>query len=512
MKADYHRAIVFVHDSQQALKPAIPQTPRPPLPPGPYLVVGLGKAGFAAARALAEAAGSATVSAWDSAADNLQLEGAAELRRLGIKVQLGGDGLNVLGDARTVVKSPGVPPEIPSVAEAQRRGLHVIDELEIGWLLTPAPTVAVTGTNGKSTTAALLVDVLAAQGLRPALAGNTEFGPPLSELARGEPSTSIVAEVSSYQTEFAADLAVDAAVFTNLTTDHLNRHGSMEAYGAAKRRLFVRGGWCVPLASINCDDAFGRRLAAEIRERGGEVRTYGFGEVADYRIVSCCWGIREAEAVVETPDQVVLRVPSRLPGRHNAANLTGALAIADALGLPREVTLSAMAAMEPVPGRYEVVEVEGPLDVVLDFAHAVDSVERNLETARVTAAARGGRVITVLCLLGRAAPLIGPEIGAAARRLSDHLVLSGSSYRGEPRNVALAALLAGARGIPHGQLEIVIDRRAAITRALKVAREGDVVMILGRGPTTWEATDWRGGSVELDDREVVREAVREHGS
>jgi UDP-N-acetylmuramoyl-L-alanyl-D-glutamate--2,6-diaminopimelate ligase len=490
----------------QISPPALGQTPRPPLPPGPYLVVGLGKAGFAAARELAEAAAPGAVRAWDSAADTIQKEGERELERIGVKVGLGGDGLDLLAGVRTLVKSPGVPPEIPLVEEARRRGMALVDELEIGWLLVPAPTVAVTGTNGKSTTAAILTQVLGAHGLQPALAGNTEFGPSLSELAAGGPPASVVAEVSSYQTEFAAELAVDAAVFTNLTPDHLNRHRGMEAYAAAKRRLFVRGDWCVPLASLNADDALGRDLCREVRERGGRALTYGFDEGADYRIVDSRWGMREAESVVETPAGTV-RVESRMPGRHNAANAVAALALADGLGLPREATLSALAAVPPVPGRYEAIAVERPFDVVIDFANSPDSVARNLETARETAAARGGRVLTVLCLLGRAAPFIGPEVGAVARRLSDHLVLSGSSYRGEPRLVAMAALLAGARPLDRGGLEIVVDRRQAIAKALEAAAAGDVLMILGRGPTAVEATDRRGGFVELDDREVVRELL-----
>jgi UDP-N-acetylmuramoyl-L-alanyl-D-glutamate--2,6-diaminopimelate ligase len=448
--------------------------------------------------------GAASVRAWDGVADAAQLERAAELRRVGVQVSLGGGGLDLLEGTRTVVKSPGVPPEIPLVAQALRLGLLLVDELEIGWLLVPSPTVAVTGTNGKSTTTALLVQVFAAHGLDPVLAGNTEFGPSLSEMAGAEPPRSIVAEVSSYQTEFATELAVDAAVFTNLTPDHLNRHQNMEAYGAAKRNLFVRGDWCVPLATLNVDDALGVDLAAEVRERGGRVLTYGFEDEAAYRIVDCRWGLREAESVVETPGGTV-RIESRLPGRHNAANLTAALALADGLGLARADTLSALATASPVPGRFEAVEVERPFDVVVDFSNSPDSVARNLETARAIAEGRGGRVVTVLCLLGRTAPFIGAEVGAAARQLSDHLILSGSSYRGEARLLALEALLAGARPIDRGSLEIVLDRRAAIAKALEIAEDGDVVMILGRGPTTREATDWRGGFVELDDREVVRE-------
>lgn len=476
------------------------------MPPGPHLVVGLGQAGFAAARALTEAVGATGVRVWDSAADTVQLERAAELRRAGVEVRLGGDGLDVLGDARTVVKSPGVPPEIPLVVEAQHRGLGLVDELEIGWHLVPAPTVAVTGTNGKSTTSALCVELLAANGLSPVLTGNTDFGPPLSELALGESPISIVAEVSSYQAEFATRLAVDAAVFTNLTREHLNRHSDMEAYGAAKRRLFVRGEWCVPLASLNSDDPLGRSLAGEIEERGGRALTYGFEDDADYRISSCRWGLRDAEVVVEAPDGAV-RFGTSLPGAHMAANATAVLALADGLGLAREVTLSALAAARPVPGRFEVVDTDHPYDVVVDLGFTADSVGSTLKAGRALVEERGGRLIAALAIVGRSGPVIARETGAVARRFSDHLIVCGSSYRGEPRLVTLAQLAAGAREAPGASLEIVIDRRQAIERALKEARAGDIVMLLGRGPIAREATDWRGGFLELDDREVVRELL-----
>jgi UDP-N-acetylmuramoyl-L-alanyl-D-glutamate--2,6-diaminopimelate ligase len=434
----------------------------------------------------------------------VQLERAAVLRQVGVRVQLGGDGIDAIGDAATVVKSPGVPPEIPVVAEALRRGLPLVDELEIGWHLVEAPAIAVTGTNGKSTTTALCHQLLRAHGLEPVLTGNSEFAPPLSELALGEPPGSVAVEVSSYQTEFARSLAFDAAVFTNLARDHLNRHTDMEAYGAAKRRLFVRGEWCIPLASINFDDAFGRRLAGEIQERGGTVLTHGFGKGADYRIAECRWGLREAETVVEAPDGTV-RFESQLPGPHNALNATAALALADGLELPREETLAALSATEPVPGRFEPVEADLPFDVVVDYAYARSSVEAVLRTGRRLVAERNGRLLAVLAIVGRAGPIIGREVAERARELSDHLVLCASSYRGEPRMVTLAEMAAGARAAAGATLEIVIDRRKAIARALERARPGDLVMILGRGPTTREATDWRGGFVELDDRQVVRE-------
>ncbi|MGN6202669.1 MAG: Mur ligase family protein [Solirubrobacterales bacterium] len=477
---------------------------RPTLPLGPYLVVGLGRAGLAGARALAAEAGSGSVRVWDGAADGRQRKRAAELRAAGVEVRLGGDGLDLLEGTGSIVKSPGVRPDIPLIAEALRRGAVVIDELELGWHLVPAPTVAVTGSNGKSTVAGLCLQLLEAHGLDPVLTGNTEYGPPLSQVALGETPGSVVAEVSSFQAESTRDFAVDAAIFTNLTPDHLNRHGGMAPYREAKRRLFVRGDWCVPFASVNQDDELGRELVAEVRERGGSVCTYGFESSADYRILESSWGLEGAEVKVGTPDGPVL-LETRLPGRHNAANVTAVLAFADRFGLPREATMAALSAAAPVPGRFERVEIDRSFDVFVDFGYTPGSVNATLSAARELAAARGGRLLVVLAQLGRAGTAVGHEVGARARRSSDHLILSASSYVGEPRIKNLAHAAAGAKAAQGGTLEIVIDWRQAIAAALAQAGPGDVVVLQGRGATPREATDRRGGFVELDDRQVVRE-------
>ncbi len=477
---------------------------RPPLPPAPYLIVGLGKAGTAAARALAATVGAAAVTAWDGAVDPVQRRRAAELRAIGVDVSLGGDGLDVLDGVRTLVKSPGVPPDIALVATAARRGLEIVDELDLGWRLLRLPTVGVTGTNGKSTTSALCMSLLEANGMAPALCGNTDFGPPLSELSLGPSPGSLVAEISSYQLEYSTELVVDGAIFTNLTADHLNRHADMDAYGAAKRTLFVRGDRAVPVAALNVDDSLGARLADEVEERGGRALRYGSGEAAEYRLAESSWGLREARLGIEAPDGW-LELTTRLPGLHNAANATGVLALADGLGLPRDRTVEAIATAPPVPGRFEAVDIDRPFDVIVDLSVTAASVAAVLAAARQLVRSRGGRLLTVVAIVGRAGPTVGREVGAVARQRSDHLILSGASYRGEPRLVTLAELAAGARAARGGELELVIDRRAAIGRALELARPGDLVALLGRGPIAREAVDLRGGFRELDDRQVVRE-------
>lgn len=348
------------------------------------------------------------------------------------------------------------------------------------------------------------MSLLDGHGLAPVLCGNTDFGPPITELTLAPPPRSLVAEISSYQLEYSPELVADGAIFTNLTADHLSRHGTMEAYGRAKRTLFVRGEDAVPVASLNIDDPLGAVLAGEVEERGGRARRYGRGEDAEYRIVDCRWDLREAEVDVATPDGP-LTLTTRLPGVHNAANATAVLALADGLGLPRERTVAALAEAAPVPGRFEVVDVDRPFDVVVDLSISAASVAAVLAAALALVRRRRRRLITVLALVGRSGPTNGREVGAVARAASDHLVLSGASYRGEPRLVTLAQLVAGARAAAGGGLDVEIDRRAAIARAFELAEPGDLVAILGRGHIDEEATDLRGGRYPLDDRQVARE-------
>ncbi|HEY0631638.1 MAG TPA: Mur ligase family protein, partial [Thermoleophilaceae bacterium] len=194
---------------------------RPPLPPGPYLVVGLARSGIGAMRMLAA---QGAVIGVDSGSPDVPA---------GFDVQLESDGLDLLDRVRTVVKSPGVPQEAAVVQAARARGLEVTGELELAWRLMPGTRfVAVTGTNGKTTTVELLGSMLGGA----AVAGNV--GTPLSSLVDAKPPL-VVCEVSSFQLEDASQFAPEVAVLINLGEDHLDRHGSVEAYHAAKMRVFA---------------------------------------------------------------------------------------------------------------------------------------------------------------------------------------------------------------------------------------------------------------------------------
>jgi UDP-N-acetylmuramoyl-L-alanyl-D-glutamate--2,6-diaminopimelate ligase len=471
-------------------------------------VIGAGNAGRSAAEALAGIGPPSDVLVCDDSADT-EIRRA---RRLFAKrgVRFAEDPMAELERVRVVVKSPGIRMDHRLIAEAGRRGIPVMDELELGWRLSRQPVVAVTGTDGKSTTAALAVSVLDAAGGDPVLSGNIEGFrrcPAMSGLSP-EHDGWVVAEVSSYQAEGSPEFMPEAAVFTNLSSAHLNWHGTFSAYAAAKRRLFVRGDTAVGLAALNADDEFGRRLAAEVSERGGRAVTYGWAAGADVRIRGCRSSLRAGTVALEMRGDR-LEVETRLPGAHNASNVAAALALAEGLGLETETTVEALGATAPVPGRFEPVDEGQPFDVIVDFAHTPVGVERTLGLARELAAARGGRTIAMMGKVGPAARPYQEAIGRACRSGADHLVICGSSLRGEPQLIEVPGVHAGAKQVEGGEVEIVIDRRKAIARALAIARAGDIVLILGRGGRLRMRYDTKGPPGVFDDREVARELLRE---
>ena len=481
---------------------------RPGPPPGPYLVAGLGRAGRAATRRLISLAGPGAVSAWDASGREAVRAAARELERDGVRTVIGGDGLRLLEEPRAprcVVKSPGIAPSVPLLAEARRRRIVVIDELELGWRLDRRPVVAVTGTNGKSTVAALAVALLNAAGSHPVLAGNVHPGPAFTELS-GDEGDVVVCEASSYQLEGCPTFLPELALFTNLTHEHLDRHETMDLYGAAKRRMFVRGGTCAPVAVVNVDDRFGAGLADEVQTRGGTVLRYGEAAEAEYRLVDCSSTVCDGWVCADTPRGRV-ELSTRLPGRHNALNALAALALADALRVPAKRAAAAIGSTAAVPGRFQVIDGDQPFDVVVDYAHNPDGLRRTLDAARALTGARGsGSCLRVVC----SAPRIRNEhqrrlMGRIAASRADHLILTTERWPETDASIELpAGFDEGARERPIGLCEVVLDRSDAIERALRAARPGDLVMILGRGSLSGALLDRSGQPRPFDDRETAR--------
>jgi UDP-N-acetylmuramoylalanine--D-glutamate ligase len=320
-----------------------PKEIRPPLPDGPFLIVGLARSGQAAARLLA-GRGEAIVGV-----DSGNPPGAAGLTGSGVEVVLDTDGLAQLDGMRTVVKSPGVPREAPVIAAALDRGIDVVGELELAWRATPNRFLAVTGTNGKTTVAELLGHVYRTAGEPVTVAGNV--GTPLSSLA-GEidPAATVVCEASSFQLEDSVAFAPECAVFLNLAADHLDRHHDLESYLAAKLRIFANQG-NDDIAVYNADDP---ALAGV--DLGGCARRISFcvGAAPDCEVSL-------AEGTVFYDGEPLLPVADLgLFGEHNVANAMAAAAAALSMGIDRDAVREGLRGFAGVAHRLEqVAEIEG---------------------------------------------------------------------------------------------------------------------------------------------------------
>lgn len=477
-----------------------------PLPIGPILVAGLARAGHAALGRLVGLLPPGTLHAWDANDSQAMQARATRWRRRGVSVCLGGDGRSLLGAGvpfGAIVKSPGIALDAPLFQAALSQGVPVIDELEVGWRLCSGPITAVTGTNGKSTTCALIAAITRAAGHPVQRVGNTEFGPPLSA---AQPGPAVVCEVSSFQLEAAPSFLPAVAVFTNLSMDHLDRHGGMEAYGRVKQRMFVADGRTCGCAVVNADDPWGRRILQAVQQAGGRSLSYGFSPSADLRLVDVRWTLREAHARLAY-DGRVIDLPSRLPGRHNALNIAAAVGAAVASGVGWDAIAAGVAGAEAPPGRCRLIDDGHPFDVVVDYAHTPDGIAQFLDAMRVVVDARGGALRTVFGAVGLPDPVKARGCAQAARRWSDHVIFTTGSAPRSSRVLRLRELRDAGREI--GPVELVLDRRRAIQRALVSARPGDVVAILGLGALRYQTLNDKGAYAAFNDADAAASLLRE---
>ena len=366
----------------------------------------------------------------------------------------------------------------------------------------------ITGTNGKTTTAFLLEAGLRAAGHRTGLLGTvlTRIGPDVVPSIRTTPeapdlqallaamrerqTTAVAMEVSSHALALGRvdGLRFDVAGFTNLSQDHLDFHASMEDYEAAKASLFTPGR--ARLGVVNTDDAAGRRIV-----RGSEIPLLTFGEDAD-------WQAKEVDLQADGSrfrligPGVDLRASLRLPGAFNVANALAALACLGAADVPLDDAVRGIAELEGVPGRMELVDCGQPFLAVVDYAHTPDAVRRLLDAVRAVTA---GRVIVVLGCGGDRDRAKRPLMGAAAAA-ADLAVLTSDNPRSEDPQAILDQMAAGAPGAV-----VELDRRAAITFAVRSARPGDAVVVAGKGHESGQEVD--GTVTPFDDRQVLREVI-----
>ena len=375
----------------------------------------------------------------------------------------------------------------------------------------------ITGTNGKTTTAFLVRSLLEASGRSCGLLGTVKSviagvehpvvrtTPEAIDLQRAFRAmldggdVACAMEISSHALELrrAEGIHVAAAVFTNLTQDHLDFHPTMEDYFLAKRRLFASGLTAARIA--NADDAYGRRLAGEF----DGTRTFGIERDADYRATDLDFGFAGSSFTARTPDGD-FPVTVGLPGHFNVLNALGAWAAARALGVPAEAIAAALGDAARVPGRFEPVDEGQPFAVLVDYSHTPDSLENALRAARHLAT---GRVIAVFGAGGDRDRAKRPLMGEIAARLADVALVTSDNPRSEDPEAIIAEILGGVGPDPSARVEHDPDRRASIHRAVAMAREGDVVVIAGKGHE--QGQEFAGGRKEpFDDVTVARDALR----
>jgi UDP-N-acetylmuramoylalanine--D-glutamate ligase len=405
--------------------------PRPPLPPGPFLVVGLARSGVAAALAL-RARGEEVIGL-DAGAPEV-----GRLREAGVEVHTDASGEHLAARARTLIKSPGVPQAAPAIVAARRRGLPVFGELELAWRLLPNEFIAVTGTNGKTTTTEWIGHIHREASLPVAVAGNV--GTAASSLVGSLPADAVVVcEASSFQLEDADAFAPEAAVLLNLAPDHLDRHGSYEEYVAAKLRIFSRQG--------NDDVAVAPRdLAVDDGSLGGCARRVTFGSGPGAELSDRAGYLWWAEEPLIGVEEIAL------PGAHNRDNAMAAAAVSLARGVAPDAVRAGLRTFSGVAHRLETI---GRRDGV-DFVN--DSKATNVASTLVALASYAGGVHLIaggrpkLEDFAPLAPLVAERcravylIGEAAEELE--LALSGTGVPiaqcGELER-AVAAARAGAR-------------------------------------------------------------------
>jgi UDP-N-acetylmuramoylalanine--D-glutamate ligase len=324
--------------------------PRPPLPPGPFLVVGLARSGAGIALAL-RARGEDVIGLDAGTAGSPGLETTlGRLRAAGVELHLDASGDALAARARTLIKSPGVPQDAPSVVAARDRGLPVLGELELAWRLIPNPFIAVTGTNGKTTTTEWIGHVHREAARPVAVAGN--MGTAVSSLV-GElsPEVTVVCETSSFQLEDTQWFAPEAAVLLNLTPDHLDRHGTFDAYVAAKLRAFVnQGNYDVAVAPSDIG----------VEDLGGCARraTFGTGTDAD---------LADREGYLWWGDEALIRVAEiSLPGAHNRQNAMATAAVCLARGIEAGAVADGLRSFAGVAHRLELVAERDGVSYVND--------------------------------------------------------------------------------------------------------------------------------------------------
>lgn len=435
---------------------------RPPLPPGPYLIVGLARSGRAAA-ALLHARGLEAIAL--DRAPRERLKGLDEVPDA-VEVHAGTDGVALLERVRAVVKSPGVPQTAPVIAAARERGLPILGELELAWRCVPNPVIAVTGTNGKTTTTELLGHLHRTAGVPVDVVGNVGTAYASLALAEHDRDAVVVCECSSFQLEDTIFFAPECAVLLNLESDHLDRHGTIEAYHQAKLKVFANQG---------NDDVAVAPEGLGVVDLGGCARRVCVGDSPEAELslrADTLWW--DSELLIPV-SELALRGP------HNVRNAMAAAAAALARGLDVDAVREGLRTFAGVPHRLEeVAQRDG-------VTYVNDSKATNVAAALVALASFEVPLHVIMGGQGK-----GEDYAPLAPAVAQH---AAAVYLIGAEAPALRAALADT-GVPlhdSGTLDV------AVAAARAAARPGEVVL-LAPACTSWD---------QFENFEVRGEAFRE---
>jgi UDP-N-acetylmuramoyl-L-alanyl-D-glutamate--2,6-diaminopimelate ligase len=425
--------------------------------------------------------------------------------------ELAGDAL-AAGAVALVVEHPvgAVAPQL--VVESVRASMAVAADVFFGAPTERLTVAGVTGTNGKTTTTFLLRSILEAAGQPTGLVGTVEWvvggagraaphtTPEAIELQRlfremlDAGDTAVALEASSHGSHYRRldRVRFDALCFTNLTSEHLDLHGDMESYFQAKRRLFT--GLTPPPAAVNVGDPYGRRLADELAgAHRAPLVTYGLRPEAEIRADGLEVGPHGSSFTAAG-----LRIETPLLGVFNVENVLGAVASATLLDVDDEAIVEGIRAVTGVPGRFEAVDEGQAFAVVVDYAHKPDALASALRAARELGP---GRLTVVFGAGGDRDRSKRPQMGRIARELADRVIVTNDNPRSEEPLAIVEEILQGAGT----DVEIDLDRGAAIESAIAGASAGDVVLIAGKGHEHGQES--AGVVHPFDDREVARAAL-----
>lgn len=435
----------------------------------------------------------------------------------------------VTDSAESFAQLTAAHPHIPALlVEHGRTALAQVAAAYFGHPERKLYATGVTGTNGKTTTAFLTEALLNAVHRSSILVGTIEYhvvGKVLPSahttpesrdifelMAEGvqQSATELVMEVSSHALDQGrvAGISFDVAIFTNLTRDHLDYHGTMESYFAAKRLLFDGTRYPAPrVAVLNVNDPHSVELSKVATEAGSQVVTYGLGVSANWRAKELRLTPAGAEFTLVSPmGSAPLR--SGLAGEVNVLNLLAALAAAHARGVSFSLLVEAVSALRPVPGRFQPVDAGQPFTVIVDYAHTDDALRNLTALARQLVSTHAKRVITLFGCGGDRDRTKRPKMGQAAGEGSDFVVVTSDNPRSEDPETIISEILPGLAVTGVGYV-VEADRAKAILLALREAAPGDIVLIAGKGHEKEQVL--REGTIFFDDAQVALSALRTFG-